>query len=132
MIVGIGSDIVNIRRIERLLQKFDRKFELRCFSSSEQNICDLSFNRSAAYAKRFASKEAFSKAIGTGISHGISWKDIEVGNLPGGKPYISVSGRASCVLYSLVPKGHHPVIHLTISDDFPFAQAFVVIESRLV
>ncbi|XCE13716.1 holo-ACP synthase [Candidatus Liberibacter asiaticus] len=132
MIIGIGSDIVSIQRISRLLQSFNRKFESRCFSSLEQDVCDLSCNRVASYAKRFAAKEAFSKAIGTGISKGVSWKDIEVCHFPGGKPYISISGRASDVLSSLVPKGYKPVVHLTISDDFPFAQAFFVIESLLI
>ncbi|MEG8098843.1 holo-ACP synthase [Candidatus Liberibacter brunswickensis] len=132
MILGIGNDIINIKRIDGLLRNFNGKFELRCFSKSEQSICDLSFHRAAAYAKRFASKEAFSKAIGTGISNGISWQDIEIFNLPGGKPYISVSGRAFDILHSLVPKGYRPVIHLTISDDFPFANAFVVVENKLL
>ncbi|KGB27782.1 4'-phosphopantetheinyl transferase [Candidatus Liberibacter solanacearum] len=131
MIIGVGSDIVNIERIQRLLQNFNKKFELRCFSSSEQDDCNFSSHRASSYAKRFASKEAFSKALGTGIARGISWKDIVVSNLPGGKPCISVLGCASDNLFALIPIGYEPIIHLTISDDFPFAQAFVVIEARL-
>ncbi|MBY7649701.1 MAG: holo-ACP synthase [Candidatus Liberibacter europaeus] len=130
MIIGMGVDIVHIHRIEKLLNNFEKRFKSRCFSPSEQADCDISRRRAASYAKRFASKEAFSKALGTGISEGISWRDIVVDNLPTGKPYISVSGYAVEKLFSLIPKGCEPVIHLTISDDFSLAQAFVLIESR--
>ncbi|AHA28074.1 holo-ACP synthase [Candidatus Liberibacter americanus] len=128
MIIGIGSDIVNIKRIDKLLSNFGKRFVSRCFSSSEQKYCDVSENRTASYAKRFASKEAFSKALGTGISNNVHWRDIVIVNLPIGKPVISLSDRVSIKLLSIIPEGYEPVIHLTITDDFPFAQAFVVIE----
>ncbi|MBL0849428.1 MAG: holo-ACP synthase [Candidatus Liberibacter ctenarytainae] len=132
MIIGIGSDIVNIQRIEKILRRFKKRFGLRCFSPSEREDCDLSFSPTSSYAKRFAAKEAFSKALGTGMGQGVFWKDIVIAHLPGGKPYISVFGGASEKLFSLVENGYEPVIHLTISDDFPFAQALVVVERRFI
>ncbi|MBA5723994.1 holo-ACP synthase [Candidatus Liberibacter sp.] len=129
MIIGIGSDIVNIQRIEETLRNFGERFALRCFAQSEREDCDCSPKPVFSYAKRFAAKEACSKALGTGIEHGVSWKDMVVTNLPSGKPCMLISGRASEKLLSLIPYGSEPIIHLTMSDDFPFAQAFVVIES---
>lgn len=129
MIIGIGSDLIDIRRIEKSLERFGERFTHRCFTEIERQKSDRRKLRAASYAKRFAAKEACSKALGTGLSKGVFWRDMGVVNLPGGKPTMHLTGGAMQRLESIVPAGHDPAIHLTITDDFPLAQAFVIIEA---
>jgi holo-[acyl-carrier protein] synthase len=129
MIIGIGSDLINIERIERTLERFGERFVSRCFTEIEQAKSDGRKNRAASYAKRFAAKEACSKALGTGLAQGVFWKDMGVVNLPGGKPTMRLTGGALERLKQLLPEGHEARIHITITDDFPLAQAFVIIEA---
>jgi holo-[acyl-carrier protein] synthase len=129
MIVGIGSDLIDIRRVEKTLERFGERFTARCFTEIERKKSDGRKNRAASYAKRFAAKEACSKALGTGLSMGVAWREMGVVNLPSGKPTMTLTGGAETRLHSLVPTGHKPVIHVTITDDFPLAQAFVIIEA---
>lgn len=130
MIVGIGSDLIDIRRIERSLERFGERFVQRIFTQVEQEKSDRRNQRAASYAKRFAAKEACAKALGTGMAHGVFWRDMGVVNLPGGKPTMQLENGAATRLATLIPDGHEATIHLTITDDFPLAQAFVVIEAR--
>jgi holo-[acyl-carrier protein] synthase len=129
MIVGIGSDLIDIKRVEKTLERFGERFVKRCFTEIEQQKSDGRKNRAASYAKRFAAKEACSKALGTGLAQGVLWKDMGVVNLPGGKPTMNLTGGAHDRLLTLMPAGHRPAIHLTITDDYPLAQAFVIIEA---
>lgn len=129
MIIGIGSDLIDIRRIEKSLERFGDRFTHRCFTEIERQKSDRRRLRAASYAKRFAAKEACSKALGTGLAKGVFWRDMGVVNLPGGKPTMKLTGGALQRLESMVPAGHDPAIHLTITDDFPLAQAFVIIEA---
>lgn len=130
MIIGMGSDLIDIRRIEKSLERFGERFTQRCFTEIEQAKSDRRRNRAASYAKRFAAKEACSKALGTGLAQGVFWKDMGVVNLPSGKPTMALTGGAAAVLAELMPPGHQAVIHLTITDEYPYVQAFVVIEAR--
>ncbi len=132
MIIGIGNDLIDIRRVERTLERHPERFVTRVFTEIERAKSDRRRNRAASYAKRFAAKEACSKALGTGLARGVFWRDMGVVNLPGGKPTISLTGGAALRLAEMTPDGHDALIHLTITDDFPMAQAFVVIEARLV
>lgn len=132
MIIGMGSDLIDIRRIEKSLERFGERFTQRCFTEIERVKSDRRRNRAASYAKRFAAKEACSKALGTGLAQGVFWRDMGVVNLPGGKPTMALTGGASTILASLMPAGHEAVIHVTITDEYPYAQAFVVIEARPV
>ena len=129
MIIGIGSDLIDIRRVEKTLERFGERFVKRCFTDIERQKSDRRRNRAASYAKRFAAKEACSKALGTGLAQGVVWKDMGVVNLPGGKPTMNLTGVASEKLQAMLPAGHKAAIHLTITDDFPLAQAFVIIEA---
>lgn len=129
MIIGIGSDLIDIRRIEKSLERFGTRFTGRCFTAIEQAKSDRRKNRAASYAKRFAAKEACSKALGTGLAQGVFWRDMGVVNLPSGKPTMELTGGAAAHLQRILPAGHRAVIHLTITDDFPLAQAFVIIEA---
>ncbi|MCJ8148096.1 MULTISPECIES: holo-ACP synthase [Shinella] len=129
MIIGIGSDLIDIRRVEKSLERFGARFTERCFTEIEQAKSDGRKNRAASYAKRFAAKEACSKALGTGLAQGVFWKDMGVINLPGGKPTMHLTGGALERLKRMLPAGHEARIHLTITDDFPLAQAFVIIEA---
>jgi holo-[acyl-carrier protein] synthase len=129
MIIGIGSDLIDIRRVEKSLERFGERFTERCFTEIERAKSDGRKNRAASYAKRFAAKEACSKALGTGLAQGVFWKDMGVVNLPGGKPTMRLTGGALEKLNQLLPVGHEPRIHITITDDFPLAQAFVIIEA---
>ena len=129
MIIGLGSDLIDIRRIEKSLEKYGERFTHRIFTDIERRKSDARHERAASYAKRFAVKEACSKALGTGISHGVFWRDMGVVNLPGGKPTMNLTGRAGERLAAMMPAGHRPVVHLTITDDYPLAQAFVIIEA---
>ncbi|MBT9368528.1 holo-ACP synthase [Rhizobium sp. CSW-27] len=130
MIIGMGSDLIDIRRVEKSIERFGERFTHRCFTDIERRKSDGRKMRAASYAKRFAAKEACSKALGTGLAKGVFWKDMGVVNLPGGKPIMVLTGGAGERLKMLMPPGHEPVIHLTITDEFPYAQAFVVIEAR--
>lgn len=130
MIIGVGSDLIDIRRVEQSLERFGERFIARCFTEVERAKSERRKNRAASYAKRFAAKEACSKALGTGLANGVFWKDMGVVNLPGGKPTMKLTGGAAAQLASLMPEGHEPFIHLTITDEHPFAQAFVIIEAR--
>jgi holo-[acyl-carrier protein] synthase len=129
MIIGLGSDLIDIRRIERSLERHGHRFANRVFTKTEQEISDSRKQRAASYAKRFAAKEACSKALGTGIGHDVFWRDMGVVNLAGGKPTMILTNGAAKRLAQLVPDGYQPKIHVTITDDFPLAQAFVIIEA---
>ncbi|KQM35213.1 holo-ACP synthase [Agrobacterium cavarae] len=129
MIIGLGSDLIDIRRVEASIERFGDRFTHRCFTDIEREKSDRRKNRAASYAKRFAAKEACSKALGTGLAQGVFWKDMGVINLPSGKPTMRLTNGAGERLQSMLPAGHEAVIHLTITDDFPYAQAFVIIEA---
>ena len=129
MIIGIGSDLANIERIGETLERFGERFLARVFTDIEREKSEGRAERTASYAKRWAAKEACAKALGTGIRMGIAWKEMGVVNLKSGKPTLALTGGAQAHLASLVPPGHVARIHLTITDDKPFAQAFVVIEA---
>ena len=129
MIIGIGNDVIDIRRIEETLTRFGARFTDRVFTDVEIRKSDRRAQRAASYAKRFAAKEACSKALGTGFRKGVFWKDMGVVNEPSGKPTMVLTGGAREQLDSLVTAGHKARIHLTITDDFPYAHAFVMIEA---
>jgi holo-[acyl-carrier protein] synthase len=129
MIIGIGSDLIDIRRIEKSLERYGERFVLRLYTEVEQAKSDRRRERAASYAKRFAAKEACAKALGTGMAQGVFWRDMGVVNLPGGKPTMNLTGGAAARLERMLPQGHRAMIHLTITDDFPLAQAFVIIEA---
>lgn len=129
MIIGIGNDVIDIRRIEETLARFGGRFVDRIFTDVEIRKSERRAQRAASYAKRFAAKEACSKALGTGFRKGVFWKDMGVVNEPSGKPTMVLTGGARDQLDSLVPQGHGVRIHLTITDDFPYAHAFVMIEA---
>ena len=131
MIVAIGSDLCNIERIEASLARFGERFERRVFTEVERaKAARRPFTRAGTYAKRFAAKEAFSKAVGTGFKRGVFMKDIGVVNLPSGAPTLALTGGAKARLDALTPAGHAMHVHLTMTDDHPWAQAFVVLEAR--
>src|SRR6185437_9147297 len=129
MILGIGSDIIDIRRIERTLERFGERFIERVYTDIERAKSDRRANRAASYAKRFAAKEACAKALGTGLNKGIYWRDMGVVNLPGGQPTMALTGGAAARLKSITPPGHRAQINLSITDDFPLAQAIVIISA---
>ena len=130
MIVGIGSDLIDIRRVEKTLARHAERFIARVFTEIEKDRSERRKERVASYAKRFAAKEACAKALGTGIARGVYWRDMGVVNLPGGKPTMRLTGGAAVRLAELLPPGHEAFVHLSITDDYPLAQAFVVIEAR--
>jgi holo-[acyl-carrier protein] synthase len=127
MIIGLGSDLIDIRRVEQTLERFGDRFVARCFTPVEQRKSDHRANRAASYAKRFAAKEACSKALGTGFRRGVFWRDLGVVNLPSGKPTMELTGGALVRLREITPPGMSAQIDLTITDDHPLAQAIVVI-----
>lgn len=130
MIIGLGSDLCNIERIANSLDRFGTRFEQRVFTDVEQAKANRRpFTKAGTLAKRFAAKEAFSKAVGTGFRHGVFMKDIGVVNAPSGAPTLALTGGALERLNAITPAGHKPVIHLTLTDDHPWAQAFVIIEA---
>ncbi len=129
MIIGIGSDLCDIRRIERSLERYGERFTHRLFTEGERAKCDRRAARAPSYARRFAAKEACSKALGTGLSHGVFWRDMEVVNLPGGRPTMRLTDGALKRLEEMTPPGHRAVVHITLTDDPPLAQAFVIIEA---
>ena len=130
MIIGIGSDLIDIRRIEKTLERHPERFIARIFTDVEREKSERRKERAASYAKRFAAKEACSKALGTGFARGVFWRDMGVVNLPGGKPTMALTGGAARRLDEMLPAGHEAFVHVTITDDFPLAQAFVIIEAR--
>lgn len=129
MIIGLGSDLIDIRRVENTLDRFGDRFVQRCFTPIEQHKSDCRANRAASYAKRFAAKEACSKALGTGFRRGVFWRDLGVVNLPSGKPTLELTGGALKRLQEMLPPGMKAQIDLTITDDHPLAQAIVLITS---
>jgi holo-[acyl-carrier protein] synthase len=129
MILGIGNDIIDIRRIERTLERYGRRFIDRVFTQIEQRKSEGRRNRAASYAKRFAAKEACSKALGTGFRHGVFWRDLGVVNLKSGKPTLLLTGGAADRLAQITPKGMRAQIDVTLTDDYPQAQAIVIISA---
>lgn len=127
MIIGLGNDMIDIRRIENSLERFGERFVNRIFTPIEQQKSDKRAARAASYAKRFAAKEACSKALGTGFRKKVFWRDLGVVNEPSGRPTMVLTGGAAIRLAEITPDGYKPVIHLTITDDFPWAQAIVMI-----
>ena len=129
MIIGIGSDMVDIRRIEQSIERYGDRFLNRIFTETERAKSDGRAARAASYAKRFAAKEACSKALGTGLKHGVFWRDMGVVNLPTGQPTMRLTGGAAARLKQLLPANHEAQILITITDDYPLAQAFVIISA---
>lgn len=132
MILGIGTDLCNIDRIAGTLERFGDRFRNRVFTETEQAKAERRADTPGTYAKRWAAKEACSKALGTGLRMGIAWKDMAVTNLSSGQPVMHVTGWAESRLAEMTPPGHEALIHVTLTDDHPWAQAFVVIEARPV
>ncbi|MFV2002689.1 MAG: holo-ACP synthase [Paracoccaceae bacterium] len=129
MILGIGTDLANIERIAGTLERFGDRFRNRVFTKVEQRKAERRADTAGTYAKRWAAKEACSKALGTGLRMGIAWKDMSVINLRSGQPQMALTGWAAERLASMTPKGHKAVIHVTLTDDHPWAQAIVIIEA---
>ncbi|MFT3671713.1 holo-ACP synthase [Aestuariivirga sp.] len=129
MIIGIGNDIIDIRRIEKTLERHGSRFTDRIFTEIEKRKSDRRAERAASYAKRFAAKEACSKALGTGLSQGVYWRDMGVVNEPSGKPTMKLTEGAGRRLAAMTPSGMTARVHLTMTDEYPYAQAFVIIEA---
>ncbi len=130
MIIGLGSDLCNIERIQKSLDRFGERFELRVFTEQERAKGNRRpFTKAGTLAKRFAAKEAFSKAVGTGFKRGVFMRDIGVVNAPSGKPTLALSGGAKARLDAMIPAGYEVHVHLTLTDDHPWAQAFVILEA---
>lgn len=133
MIIGIGSDIIDIRRIERTLARFGDRFTHRVYTELERARAERRpHERAATFAKRFAAKEACSKALGTGLKQGVFWRDMGVANLKSGQPTMILTGGAAVRLAELTPKGHTSHIHITLTDDFPLAVGYVIISAELI
>jgi len=129
MILGLGNDIIDIRRVERTIDRYGDRFLSRVFTDIERSKSDGRAGRAASYAKRFAAKEACAKALGTGFRQGVFWRDMGVVNLPSGRPTLELTGGALQALVDLTPEGHAARIDLSITDDFPMAQAIVIISA---
>jgi holo-[acyl-carrier protein] synthase len=129
MIIGLGNDMIDIRRVERTIERYGERFLTRVFTETERLKSDGRAGRAASYAKRFAAKEACAKALGTGFRRGVFWRDMGVMNLPSGRPTLQLTGGAARVLQLLTPEGHEVRIDLSITDDFPTAQAIVIISA---
>jgi holo-[acyl-carrier protein] synthase len=129
VIIGLGSDLCDIRRIEKILEAHGERFIARIFTEIERAKSEKRAARAASYAKRFAAKEACAKALGTGLNQGVYWRDIGVVNLPGGQPTMALTGGALARLNAMTPPGHRARIDLTITDDFPIAMAIVLISA---
>jgi holo-[acyl-carrier protein] synthase len=129
MIIGIGSDIVDVRRIARVIERHGERFLARIFTDVERAKAERRANRVETYAKRFAAKEACAKALGTGLNQGVFWRDMGVVNLPSGRPTMRLTGGAHARLQALMPAGHEAQIDLTLTDEGPTAQAFVLISA---
>ena len=132
MILGIGTDMANIERISGTLERFGDRFRNRVFTEVEQRKAERRKDVAGTYAKRGAAKEACSKALGTGLAMGISWKDMSVRNLPSGQPVMELTGWAAERLAKMTPEGFEATVHVSLTDDHPWAQAFVVIEAQPV
>ncbi len=130
MILGVGNDIIDIRRVEKSIERWGARFLDRVFTDVERAKSDRRAQRAASYAKRFAAKEACAKALGTGLSAGVFWRDMGVVNLPSGKPTLKLTGGALKRLQAITPPGMVAQIDLTITDDFPQAQAIVIISAN--
>ena len=129
MIIGLGNDIIDIRRVERTIERYGERFLIRVFTETERLKSDNRAARAASYAKRFAAKEACAKALGTGFRQGVFWRDMWVVNLPSGRPTLELTGGAARALELLTPEGFDVRIDLSITDDFPTAQAIVIISA---
>lgn len=129
MIIGVGADLCDIRRIQTSMDRFGDRFRNRCFTPIEIARSERKPDAAWSYAKRFAAKEACAKALGTGMRSNVYWRDMGVVNRPSGQPTLALTGHAAERLAALIPAGHAPVIHLTLSDEHPYALAFVVIEA---
>ena len=129
MIIGIGSDITDVRRIAKVIERHGERFLDRVFTATERERAERKRNRVETYAKRFAAKEACAKALGTGMRGGVWWRDMGVVNLPSGRPTMQLTGGALARLQALTPQGYEPRIDLTITDEGPTAQAFVIISA---
>jgi len=129
MILGIGADLSDIRRVAATIERFGDRFKNRVFTDTERARSERKPDPSSSYAKRFAAKEACAKALGTGMRHGVFWRDMGVVNARSGQPTLALTGGAAARLAAMVPCGCRPVIHLSLTDDHPYAQAFVVIEA---
>ncbi len=129
MILGLGSDLSDIRRIQNSLERFGDRFKERVFTELERTRSDRKADAAASYAKRFAAKEACAKALGTGMRRGVFWRDMGVVNMRSGQPTMQLTGGALTRLEEMTPEGHRAVIHLSLTDDHPYAQAFVIIEA---
>ena len=127
MILGVGTDLLDIRRLERTLERWGERFCRRVYTDLERSRCDGHVNRAARYAQRYAAKEACAKALGTGFRQGVAWRDMEIDNLRSGKPLMRLSGGAASHLRSLTPPGLSPSVELSLTDEYPFAHAIVVI-----
>lgn len=130
MILGLGNDLIDIRRIEKTLTRFGDRFRNRVFTPIERTKSDRRAQRAASYAKRFAAKEACAKALGTGLRQGVYWRDMGVVNLPSGRPTLHLTGGALAQLQRITPAGHRARIDLSLTDDFPLAQAIVIISAE--
>ncbi|HWY62989.1 MAG TPA: holo-ACP synthase [Rhizomicrobium sp.] len=130
MILGLGSDLCDIRRIEKVLENYGERFIARIYTDIERAKSEPRTARAASYAKRFAAKEACAKALGTGLNHGVYWRDMGVVNLPGGMPTMALAGGALARLKAITPPGHRAQINLSITDDYPLAQAIVIISAN--
>ncbi|MBA4792509.1 holo-ACP synthase [Phenylobacterium sp.] len=129
MIIGLGSDLADIRRIEKTLERYGTRFTNRIFTEIERTRSERKPDVAASYAKRFAAKEACSKALGTGFRRGVFWRDMGVVNMRSGAPTMALTNGALDRLKEITPEGHRAVIHVTLTDDHPYAQAFVIIEA---
>jgi holo-[acyl-carrier protein] synthase len=127
MILGLGNDIIDIRRIEKTIARYGDRFLLRVFTEAERARSDRRAARAASYAKRFAAKEACAKALGTGLRRGVYWRDMGVVNLRTGRPTIVLTGGAADRLKRITPRGYQPQVHVTLTDDYPLAEAVVII-----
>jgi holo-[acyl-carrier protein] synthase len=127
VILGVGNDLIDIRRIEKTLERYGERFIARVFTDLERKKSEGRRQRAASYAKRFAAKEACAKALGTGLRHGVYWRDMGVINLPSGRPTLKLTGGAAKVLREMTPDGFEARIDLTLTDDFPLAEAIVII-----
>ena len=129
MIIGIGSDLSDVRRVQQTLDRYGERFTHRIFTEIERARSERKPDRAASYAKRFAAKEACAKALGTGISRGVFWRDMGVVNMRSGKPTMALTGGAAARLAALTPPGLTAIIHVSLTDEIPLAQAFVIIEA---
>ncbi len=129
MIIGLGSDLSDIRRVAKTLERHGERFTNRIFTEIERSRSERKPDRASSYAKRFAAKEACAKALGTGMRRGVFWRDMGVVNMRSGQPTMALTGGAMARLQEMTPAGHRAVIHLSLTDDHPYAQAFVIIEA---